>query len=448
VHTINGSSPVTNVSFHPTTPNLLLVSTTTTPAVIYDISTPSAEPAISLAAKEPKGIWSSAWSPDGKRIAVVGKSGTLYAWDPRTSTEPTTTRTIPIQPIKPARVVWVDQDIFVTSFSKTRNREYHLFSGLTLSTIFTHSLDTSNGLLIPVVDGERKIVYLSARGDMSLRQVELTGPQGYQETVHALPAQVASASLALAHPTILPVMSAQIATVLVPQVDKDGDALLPLGIRVPRRQLIDFHEDLYPEISATGACLYHWEERIGELMQVPEQTAGAWLQGGDKAPLSISLDPSRRGIWEKQLENATAPASSSAKAVGANPLDTPEAQQPPRAPSAKATPAITSTSRPVSPPLTTSAAAEQQAPATPQKTAEPKTNGVASVTQSVSGSRPSLQDGETYISTDYKGRLMGDHIATQLEIHRADGKKGPLMVGLQGPQGCGQYCVVLHPDMG
>jgi len=87
---------------------------------------------------------------------------------------------------------------------------------------------------------------------MSLRQVELTGPQGYQETTHSLPSPLASASLALAHPSVLPVMTAQIATVMVPQVDKDGDALLPLGIRVPRRQLIDYHEDLYPEIVGTG----------------------------------------------------------------------------------------------------------------------------------------------------------------------------------------------------
>lgn len=143
-------------------------------------------------------------------------------------------------------------DLFVTSFSRTRNREYHLFSGTNLSTIFTNSLDTSPGLLLPVVDNERKIVYLGAKGDMSIRQVELSGPQGYQETLHPLPSPLSSASLALAHPTTLPVMSAQIATLLIPLVDKDGDVVLPLGVRVPRRQLIDFHEDLYPEIQGTS----------------------------------------------------------------------------------------------------------------------------------------------------------------------------------------------------
>jgi hypothetical protein len=53
-------------------------------------------------------------------------------------------------------------------------------------------------------------------------------------------------------------------------------------------------------------------------------------------------------------------------------------------------------------------------------------------------SRPPLKDGETYISTSYKARIMGSHIAKHLESHRSEGKKGPLMVGLQGPQGCGK----------
>lgn len=248
--TISTSSAVTTVALHPTTPDLLLVSTVAGIA-IYNLTEPSS-PAVSLTAPEPKGWWSTAWSADGTKVAGIGRSGAVYLWTPRSSSEATATRTLPIQPIKPARVAFIGDDLFVTAFSRSRNREYHLFSGSTLTTIFTHTLDTSPGLLVPLVDEERKIVYLSARGDMSLRQVELTGPQGYQETTHPLPSPLASASLALAHPSVLPVMTAQIATVMVPQVDKDGDALLPLSIRVPRRQLIDYHEDLYPEIVGTG----------------------------------------------------------------------------------------------------------------------------------------------------------------------------------------------------
>lgn len=198
-------------------------------------------------------MWSVAWSPDGRLVAGIGKSGTGYIWEPRSSTTPTMTRALPLQPLKPARVVWVGEDIFVTSTSRTRNREYHLFStSKSLGTVFTQNIDTNTAPLIPTVDQERRIVYLAGRGDMTLRQVELSGPNGFQETLHSLPFAISAAGLALASPTVLPVMQAQIATVLVPVVDKDGEAVLPFGIRVPRRQLIDFHEDLYPEIR--GYC--------------------------------------------------------------------------------------------------------------------------------------------------------------------------------------------------
>jgi hypothetical protein len=49
-------------------------------------------------------------------------------------------------------------------------------------------------------------------------------------------------------------MQAEIERVLVPVVDKDGDAILPLAIKVPRRQLIDYHEDLYPDIVGSSKC--------------------------------------------------------------------------------------------------------------------------------------------------------------------------------------------------
>lgn len=90
---------------------------------------------------------------------------------------------------------------------------------------------------------------------MTLRQIELSGPQGYQETLHPLQFPLASASLAAIHPAKLDVMKAEISRILAPIVDKDGDSLLPVSIKVPRRQLIDFHEDLYPDLAGLGKFL-------------------------------------------------------------------------------------------------------------------------------------------------------------------------------------------------
>ena len=248
-------APINTIACHPSTPGLILAASASNLA-IWDLTTPSpSAPSISFSLAEPKGIWSAAWSPDGRQIAAIGKSGTLYLFTPRESTEPTASRSLPLQPLKPAKVSWVGQDIIVTSTSRTRNREYHLFSGSAdkkLATVFTATLGTSTMPLLSVIDQERKIIYLASRGDMALRQVELGGTTEYQETLHPLPSLLSAQGLALAHPSTLDVMQAQIAAVLLPVTDKDGEALMPLGIKVPRRQLIDYHADLFPDVAGVG----------------------------------------------------------------------------------------------------------------------------------------------------------------------------------------------------
>lgn len=222
------------------------------PLAIYDISASSTSATIKLDLEEAKGIWTAGWNHDGSRVAAVGRSGKAYVFDPRKSPSPVVAKALSIQPLKPVRLVWVDDKIFLTGWDRSRNRLYSLLSSTDLSTIFSQNIDTNLSPLTHVVDHERSIVYLAGRGDMSLRQVELGGVTGFQETVHPLPHPLSSTSLAAAHPTTLDVMQAEIGRILVPVVDKDGDSILPLGIKVPRRQLIDFHEDLYPEITGTS----------------------------------------------------------------------------------------------------------------------------------------------------------------------------------------------------
>ena len=150
---------------------------------------------------------------------------------------------------------------------------------------------------------------------------------------------------------------------------------------------------------------------------VPEQNAVDWLKGGDKAPLLISLDPARRRVWEKQLENGdqksdTAPiTSSSTHGKGFKESDlsspTPHHVEPSIVSAASST--VATTNKP-----------EVETSITPTAVLPP------------------LQPNETHCSTSYKARIISHHIAQQLERHRNQDKRGPLMVGLQGPQGCGK----------
>jgi hypothetical protein len=158
------------------------------------------------------------------------------------------------------------------------------------------------------------------------------------------------------------VMEAQIATLLLPTTDKDGDTLLPLGIKVPRRQLIDYHADLFPDVAGS----------------VPEQSASEWLAGGDKAPIHAALDPERRGAWEKSVAEgkgkwaagaaaAGAAAGAAAAASAPAPAPTPTSTAPPPQPAAA--PRAPSPAKPSAP--TPAPAAPAARAATPIKPAAP-----------------------------------------------------------------------------
>nr|XP_019042887.1 actin cross-linking [Kwoniella bestiolae CBS 10118]OCF21817.1 actin cross-linking [Kwoniella bestiolae CBS 10118] len=414
-HTIPGlsSSPITNLSLHSTTPNLLLVSSVSHPLVIYDTSA-SASPAITLNLKEPKGIWSFGWSGDGTKVAVIDKSGNLYIYEPRQSNDPIKTKNLSfsIQALKPCRLTWIGEDIFVTSFSKTRNRQYSLISTTKnpneLETIFTQSLDTSTNPLVPLVDDERRIIYLVGKGDMTLRQIELSGPMGYQETLHPLQYTLNNGSIAMVHPTKLDVMKAEIASVLLQVTDKDGDALVPLSAKVPRRQLIDYHEDLYPDV-------------VGS---IPEQTNQEWLNGADKKPLYFSLDPSRRSTWEgriKEYKETSAKSKPSASISTAQSAPAPMVSAPKQAlPTATTPPSTISSDEPS------------------VDNGKPRDNLASASSTKTNTNLPSLENGETYSSTSYKSRIVADYLAGEYERHKQGNSSGPLMAGLQGPQGCGK----------
>lgn len=287
------SKPIDTLAFHPTSSSLLLASSTRRLS-IYDIESQSQSPIFSFDAISP--IWSSQWSGDGKLVSATSKDGKLRLWDVRTDSNKVVAvslvcrfaqlnlsrslvlchQEIVAHPgLKASRHVHLPNSssgpqIFTTGFSRTRDREYSLFEGRMLGNpIKTSRVDTSTGVLMPLVDKERSIVYLAGRGDMSLRWVEVGGPAVFTEgestrlssstlsTTELIPIDESSGSTpfpsqiagaALLPPHQMDLMKAEINRLVV----LANDAVVPVPINVPRRQYIDFHSDLYPEVSNRG----------------------------------------------------------------------------------------------------------------------------------------------------------------------------------------------------
>lgn len=152
-------------------------------------------------------------------------------------------------------------------------------------------------------------------------------------------------------------------------------------------------------------------------------------------PLLISLDPARRGEWEtalaKQVEETATSTSADIPAVA--PVISADTELPENssAQTASAQPATSAKGIASTQPDSTVAA---------DQTISSPSTVVEHAPVPLKADLPPAQEGETYSSTSYKARLFTEHIVEQLERHRKEGQKGPLMVGLQGPQGCGE-CV-------
>lgn len=75
------SQPISNLSFHPTTPQILL-STQGSTLRVYDTSSGSNE---IYDIKGASDIWSAGWSLDGRMVSTASKDGILKLYDIRTN---------------------------------------------------------------------------------------------------------------------------------------------------------------------------------------------------------------------------------------------------------------------------------------------------------------------------------------------------------------------------
>ncbi|KAK4048001.1 hypothetical protein OIV83_005035 [Microbotryomycetes sp. JL201] len=275
-----GNRSVDTLATHPTSNGLFAGSSSET-VCVWDVQSGSADAVYSKTL--PKACWSSQWSYDGRLVSTTGKDNTLRLWDVRSSQSDAEQSTSIHAGVKASRHVWLggasSHQILTTGFSRMREREYSLYDSRQLTTpVKTQRVDSNMGVLMPVVDQDRSIVYLAGRGDMTVRWVEIGGPSTFTEGNAAVPLQIAS--VALAPPSTLSLMKAEINRLLI----LSSEAVVPVPVEVPRRQYVDFHVDLYPTTRS----------------RAPAQDAAAWRAGNDGVCELLMQNPSTKPqTWSK-----------------------------------------------------------------------------------------------------------------------------------------------------
>ncbi|GAA5824139.1 hypothetical protein JCM11251_001537 [Rhodosporidiobolus azoricus] len=295
------SKPVEAVAAHPLASGLVLATSGATLSVFDAVNGGLAVKQLEM----PSQAWSAQWSADGKLVTASGRDGKLRVWDVRQGGG-TVAETLAHAGLKPSRHIHLSPSsgaaqLLTTGTTRTRDREYSLFDlrNLPAGAIKTQRVDTNTGVLQPVLDESRGIVYLAGRGDMTLRWVEVGGPTVFTEGATPLPAPLASAALLppCAQQAHLDLQHAEINRLLV--FSPSDNAVVPVEVKVPRRQYVDFHSDLYPPVVAG----------------VPALSSAGWLSGNDDDVFldKRQLEPGR--TWpkkeKKQAQQSAQPQASS-----------------------------------------------------------------------------------------------------------------------------------------
>lgn len=180
------------------------------------------------------------------------------------------------------------------------------------------TLDVGSSALEPVCDYDRGIVYMVAKGESSVRWIDVgSDDQGgnFAEGAHAL--NFATTSAALGPSIKCDTGVGEIAKLFIASTAGGSgggggasavDSIVPASVRVPRRTYIDFHSDLYPLTS----------DRQGNGLG-----AGEWLQGIEASLPLLSMDPASRG---QITQNGSASRSISQTISPTSPSIAPSAQ--------------------------------------------------------------------------------------------------------------------------
>ncbi|KAJ3064972.1 hypothetical protein HDU98_011644 [Podochytrium sp. JEL0797] len=230
---------------------------------------------------------SLAFSPCGSMLATTAKDNVVRLFDPRSSPQPVASSAPFHAGSKPSKVLWLgggpassalDYMLLTTGQSKTRDRECAIWDARVMrSPLFVHKVDSSTGSLIPLYDADSSLLFLTGKGDTTIRTFEVT-PMTLNQTPTSFVASRAINNAVLLKKTNLDVMGCEVARIMALSTSlngRDDAVLMPIHATVQRQHKSDFQSDLFPDTTNDSATL----------------SGSEWFKGENAPILKISLDP-------------------------------------------------------------------------------------------------------------------------------------------------------------
>ena len=272
VELVGHRKKVTLVRFHPTASNVLGSASSDMTVKVWDCERGEC---VSSCDEFGDLLHDFVWDYRGDNIATSCKDKTLRLIDPRTG-KVTQSIANAHEGAKSVKLAYVGDDAshFVSvGFNKTSAREMKLWDIKNLSTpIHTEKIDTASGAFVPLFDKDANVLYMCGKGDGKLGYYEVEPPK-----IHALSefrSTTPGKGYCLVPKLGLDVMKCETARVL--KLTPNG--VEPLSFRVPRKSDA-FQDDIFPDTASSD----------------PAHSCEEWLAGSSKDPVTISLDPRKKG---------------------------------------------------------------------------------------------------------------------------------------------------------
>jgi WD40 repeat protein len=186
-----GMDKIAQVAFHSTAKNLLTAVTNDAGSAslrLFDLA--SSEETLVIPLETP-GVFNMTWSPLGDRVAISTKDGRIIILNPRDPSD-TISGKAHDSP-RSFQLAWISPThLLSVGFSRGSQRKINLYTltSTTLTTSYSHLIDTSPSVLFPIYDPDTSILYIWGKGERQIQAFEIH-PENTNEPIQNLPGYTA-----------------------------------------------------------------------------------------------------------------------------------------------------------------------------------------------------------------------------------------------------------------